>query len=331
MTQSRAGWRWHGLLPLVPLYRAGVTLKNRLHDRRWVPIRRLTAPVISVGSLSAGGAGKTPVVLMLAKLLEQHHVRVDVLSRGYGRSSPAVEQVELNYFASAQRYGDEPVEMMRAGLRVFVGAERYQAGLLAERTSAVDVHLLDDGFQHRQLGRALDIVLLTEADLRDRLLPAGNLREPLASLDRADVVVLREEEAERLRPVVASHPAAELWVIRRELLFAEELARPLAFCGIARPEGFLSMLRQSGHEPVAATIFADHHVYTEADIGLVVDAAKKADADGFYLTEKDLVKIPKQWLQWMQTVGPVHAPMLRVSLRDSHQAMVRLSRVLGGE
>ena len=316
------------LLPLTPIYALGLALKNRLRDARILPSRSLVKPVISIGSLSAGGAGKTPVVILLAKLLQLHHHPVDILSRGYGRASQAVAHVPLDFFASASRYGDEPVEMMRAGLHVFVGADRHAAGTLAEQAHEVAAHLLDDGFQHRQLARALDIVLLTAEDVADTLLPAGNLREPLSSLGRAHVVILREEEAEQLTPIVKTHTTAEIWQIRRELVFAEELARPFAFCGIARPENFRAMLRAAGHTPVGQIVFPDHHPYTAQDIDRIVTAAKAANADGIYLTEKDAVKLPQQLHQHLQTVGPVHAPYLRVELHDPHTALRTLEEAL---
>jgi tetraacyldisaccharide 4'-kinase len=318
--------RW--LLPLVPLYWLGLTLKNAAYDAGFLGARRLRRPVVSVGSLSAGGAGKTPVVTMLARLMEQHRHPVDVLSRGYGRQSRRPEHVALAYFASAKRFGDEPVEMMRSGLQVFVGAERYEAGLLAEATLPSTGHILDDGFQHRRLARSLDIVLLTVKDVEDRLLPAGNLREPLTSLKRAAVVILREEEEARLRPVVQAHTAADIWVIQRELIFEEEFARPFLFCGIARPEGFFSMVRDAGYTVAGTIAFPDHHPYTEADIERIVVAAKKAYSDGFYITEKDAVKLPPQWVQRLQTVGLVHAPFLRVTLHDTMAAVRKLTQVL---
>ncbi len=316
------------LLPLTPIYALGLALKNRLRDAGILPSRSLAKPVISIGSLSAGGAGKTPVVILLAKLLQLHHHPVDILSRGYGRTSQAVAHVPLDFFASAALYGDEPVEMMRAGLHVFVGADRHAAGSLAEQAHEVTAHLLDDGFQHRQLARALDIVLLTAEDVADTLLPAGNLREPLSSLRRAHVVILREEEAEQLTPIVKTHTTAEIWQIRRELVFAEELARPFVFCGIARPENFLAMLRAAGRTPVGQILFPDHHPYTARDIDNIVTAAKAANADGIYLTEKDAVKLPQQLHQHLQTVGPVHAPYLRVELHDTHAALQTLENAL---
>jgi tetraacyldisaccharide 4'-kinase len=320
------------LLPLTPVYALGLALKNLLRDAGILPTRHLSKPVISIGSLSAGGAGKTPVVILLARLLQLHLHPVDILSRGYGRSSSHPAQVPLDFFASAALYGDEPVEIMRAGLRVFVGASRHAAGVLAEQTPEIaahlEAHLLDDGFQHRQLARALDIVLLTAEDVADHLLPAGNLREPLSALRRAHVVILREEEAGQLTPIVRGRTAAEIWLIRRDLVFAEELTRPFVFCGIARPENFLAMLRAAGKIPVGQMLFPDHHPYTAQDIDRIVAAAKAANADGIYLTEKDAVKLPQQLHQHLQTVGPVHAPWLRIELLDTHAALQTLETAL---
>jgi len=316
------------LLPLTPLYALGLALKNAVRGAGILPTRQLTKPVISIGSLSAGGAGKTPVVIALAKLLQLHHHPVDILSRGYGRTSHAVAHVPLDFFASAALYGDEPVEMMRAGLHVFVAASRHAAGTLAEQTHEVAAHLLDDGFQHRQLARALDIVLLTAEDIVDHLLPGGNLREPLSALRRAQVVILREEESEQLIPIVKTHTPAEIWQIRRDLVFEENLTRPFAFCGIARPENFLAMLCAAGRAPVGHILFPDHHPYTEQDIARIVATAQAANADGIYLTEKDAVKLPQQWHQHLQTLGPVHVPWLRVEFLDTHAALQTLELVL---
>ncbi len=325
MNEPRSVLKRPWLLPLNPLYRAGATVKNVLYDRGMLRVRRLDRPVVSVGSLSAGGAGKTPVVLMLAKLLRDVAISADVLTRGYGRTSQTVEQVDPR--GEPNRFGDEPLEMAQS-LPVYVGAERYAAGVLAERTSEAALHLLDDGFQHRRLARNLELVLLTRDDVEDSLLPAGNLREPLASLRRADVVILREDEAEALSAIVAAHCRAEVWTIRRELKIAEPLARPFVFCGIARPEGFVAMLRAAGCLPVGTMLFPDHHRYTEADIETVLRQAKASAANGFYTTRKDAVKILPGWVQRLATAGPVHAPQLQVSLLEPEIAVERLRRLL---
>ena len=284
---ARGGWAW----PLVPLYRLGLALAERFRGKPKV----LGWPVVSVGSLSAGGAGKTPVVIALAGLVRDAGWGVDVLSRGYGRGGGGVERVagsgeqqvpfgndnqksnsndnkgdnskgDLNL---AARFGDEPVLIAeRAEIPVFVGASRFAAGMLAE--AAMDgrsLHLLDDGFQHRQLARAVDVVLVTADDLEDVLIPAGNLREPLAALGRADVVIVREDEVEcvakRIWPLMRE--GAQMWVVRRRLRFPAPLfvfgagLKPIAFCGLARPEGFAAMLIEAGCGIVETVGFWGHY------------------------------------------------------------------------
>jgi len=319
------------LAPLVPLYWLGARGKNALFDWDFRHARRLQWPVISVGSLSAGGAGKTPVVLMLAELLAKRGVAVDVLSRGYGRGAGVAEEVDAA--GDAVQFGDEPLEMARRGVRVFVGADRFEAGTVAEEVSLdpmsqnrdmahadLRCHLLDDGFQHRRLGRELDLVLLTVEDSRDWLLPGGNLREPMASLRRADVVVVREDEAAELAGVIPA--GAHVWLIRRELvLAADRPAKLFAFCGIARPEGFFRMLP----EVAGLRAFPDHHAYETADFTGLVASAKSAGAEGFVTTAKDAVKISASARRQLEAVGPVFVAELRVSLVDEEDAWETLS------
>ncbi len=304
-------------LPLVPLYWAGLSVKGALAPQP----KRLAWPVVSVGSLSAGGAGKTPVVKALAGVLGQMGVRVDVLSRGYGRSSKAVERVHAD--GDARRFGDEPMELARAGVEVFVGADRYAAGLVAEARGGQGAHLLDDGFQHRRLARDLDVVLLTAQDVGDSLLPAGDLREPLRALERADVIVLREEEAAELRGWLAARGLrAEVWVVRRRLSLPVDMpSRPVAFCGIARPEGFFAGLVAAGFAPRVRIAFADHQQYGIAEIERLAEAAKLLRADGFVTTAKDEVKLTGPLRALLETAGPIRAAELRVEMVD--EAAVR--------
>ena len=185
------------LAPLVPLYQFGLTLRELQFRSGLKPIRRLRWPVVSIGNLSTGGSGKTPLTITLAKALTARGLLVDVLSRGYGRRSALSTLVDP--MGTAEEFGDEPLLIAReAGVPVFVATERYQAGLLAEKASQqvsesasqqVRVHLLDDGFQHRQLARDINILLLSRADLTGHLLPAGNLREPLRANRRAAAVI----------------------------------------------------------------------------------------------------------------------------------------------
>lgn len=328
------------LLPLAPLYGAALALKRRLFQWGWLKQRRLESPVISVGSVSAGGAGKTPMVLMLARILRHRGYAVRILTRGYGRVSTTTMRVEP--FDDAAWHGDEPVLLaQRSGVPVYEGADRYEAGVMAEQnepTEKLVVHLLDDGFQHRRLARDVDIVLLTQADVEDTLLPAGNLREPLSALAQADVVVLREEEATTLRSVVAGLSTGGktpvIWVIRRSLSLGEggdvELpSKPFAFCGIARPENFAKMLAAQGYEPMDIMIFPDHHAYDDADIHRLLNGARQVAANGFVTTEKDAVKLTPIMRDHLETIGPVVVARLTVELLNEQDSLSQLFTLVG--
>ena len=305
--------------------------------RRW-----LASPVISVGSCSAGGAGKTPMVLLLTRLLTKRGYSVRILSRGYRRQAESSAVQRVNPAGEAAWFGDEPLLLARrSGAAVFVGADRYAAGLLAEKvqdSERIAVHVLDDGFQHWGLGRDVDVVLLTEEDMKDALLPAGNLRESLGALRDADVIVLREEEVKATAGLVTKLRrgvrAPLIWVIRRRLWFADDVesaektaeraeltGRPLAFCGIARPDGFVKMLREAGVQAAGGEFFGDHHEYVDRDIGRLVDAARSCGADGFVTTEKDAVKLTAAMRSALERVGPVAVARLELELLGEKEAM----------
>ena len=255
------------LAPLSMLYGSLVRAKNARFDRS--SAQRLRWPVVSVGNLSVGGAGKTPLVISLARLLAQEGWNPDVLSRGYGRSGKKPERVDAA--GDASRFGDEPLLIAQeTGMPVYVGASRYEAGLLAEADGQPHLHLLDDGFQHRQLARTVDVVVMHRTDLTQNLLPAGRLREPLSSLRRADVVVLRQEDDE-LEATVRTHmrPGGHLWRVRRTLR-VPPLKRALAFCAIARPLEFYAALTTAGVEVTERVSFRDHHRYTPVDMERIV-------------------------------------------------------------
>ena len=170
---------------LSSIFGAGVQLRNTLYNKGVLRSRGLTGSVVSVGNLSVGGSGKTPFVLLLGELLQARGVKFDILSRGYGRKTKGVMLVDPA--GTSYDFGDEPLLMARRlGVPVIVGEDRYDAGLYAEKTFGPQLHLLDDGFQHRSLARDFDIVLVTREDARDHLLPHGRLRESPRSLDRKD-------------------------------------------------------------------------------------------------------------------------------------------------
>ncbi len=306
------------LRPLAPVYARAIAAKSWLLEHGVLPQRRLRHPVISVGSLAAGGAGKTPVVILLAELLAQHGYEVRILTRGYGRRGRIVQRVDPA--GTAEDFGDEPLMMARRlpGAAVWVGVDRHRAGLRSERDElpgARIVYLLDDGFQHRKLARDIDIVLLTRRDLEDSLLPAGNLREPLQAIGRADVIVLREEDG--FAGGISGKAAT--WFIQRGLRFAEgeaRPARPVVFCGVARPEGFFAMLAEAGIEAAATRSFRDHHGYSARDVEGLLRLARECGADGFVTTEKDAVKLTLAMMKRLGSVGTVLVPELKVEFAD---------------
>ncbi len=321
------------LLPLAAIYGAAVIAKNLAYENRWLTAK-LRWPVISIGNLSVGGSGKTPLTIRLAELLTAEGMAVDVLSRGYGRTSQLTEQVDAA--GNAERFGDEPLLISRrAGVPVFVGASRYQAGLLAEDVSGQNptvylpaVHLLDDGFQHRQLARDVDIVVVHRSDFVERLLPAGRLREPLKAMCRADFLALREEDADLEPRLYRLRVTAPILWMRRSLTIPNELAgtagKVIAFCGIARPDEFFSALIARNINVELAVTFPDHHRYSSADVNRLKTAAAEAHADAFVTTEKDAVRLDPSLLQILESVAPLRVARLDVSLRDETLVLQQL-------
>jgi tetraacyldisaccharide 4'-kinase len=276
--------------PLIPLYRLALGLRELCLRCGWEPVRQLHEPVVSIGNISAGGAGKTPLTIALARAFTRRGVAVDVLSRGYGRQSQLAARVDPE--GSAAEFGDEPLLIARStGLPVYVASQRYEAGLLAEAgQDGGRIHFLDDGFQHRQLARSVDIVLISRDDLRDHLLPAGNLREPVSALHRATVLAIPAEEPKTESELRALGFAGPIWRIRRRIEIPEVFGPAVAFCGIARPDQFFSGIEQAGLDLAACKPFADHHTYQPND--LLQLASLAADSRATLLTtEKDATRI----------------------------------------
>jgi len=274
------------LNPLSAIYGGVVGARNALYDRRLLRARKLQGAVISIGNLSAGGTGKTPFVLLLGELLKARGLKFDVLSRGYGRKSRGVLRVDPS--GLPEEFGDEPLLIARKlQVPVVVGENRYEAGCYAESRFGPQLHLLDDGFQHRALVRDFDIVLVTPQEASDRLLPAGRLREPLSSLRRADAVVLASGASAESFPIEGKL----IWRVRRGIAPQNVPPRPVVFCGIARPQQFTLQLRMANIEPAAEAFYRDHHAYSEQDIRELLALKHKSEAGGFVTTEKDAVNL----------------------------------------
>jgi tetraacyldisaccharide 4'-kinase len=303
------------LLPLVPLYAMGVGAKNLAWARGWMRQKHLMGPVVSVGNLSVGGSGKTPLTIRLAQLLAERGVAVDVLSRGYGRDSTAVQRVVPG--GPAKDFGDEPLLIEQAsGVPVFVGASRYEAGRMAESSESQPfVHLLDDGFQHRQLGRDVDIVVLHGDDFQDELLPAGRLREGFSSLSRAHIVAMREEDREIEPELRRRGFSGPIWWMERRLETAA-VRRVIAFCAIAREREFFAGVRAAGIIIAGMRAWRDHHVYSERDIAELVELSRQHEAEAFLTTEKDLMRLPERLRRTLECAAVLHVARLVVRLRD---------------
>jgi len=305
------------LNPLSNIYGGIVAARNALYDRGLLRARALEGPVVSVGNLSAGGSGKTPFVMLLGELLKTRNVKFDVLSRGYGRNSRGVLLVDPA--GLPQEFGDEPLLIARKlQVPVVVGEDRYAAGAFAESRFGPQLHLLDDGFQHRALRRDFDIVLLTPQDAGDRLLPAGRLREPLRSIDRADAVVLTSGAAAESFPVAGKL----VWRVRRGIVPRNVPPRPVAFCGIARPQNFVLQLRAANIEPVAEAFYHDHHAYVERDIRELLALKQRSEAGGFVTTEKDAVNLGA----YLSALDPLSVVPVRMELADAANAVDTILR-----
>jgi len=306
------------LNPFSALYGLLVAGKNRLYDAGIRKARKLRGPVISVGNLSVGGSGKTPFVILLGELLQQRGIPFDVLSRGYGRQSNGVLEVDPN--GSPNQFGDEPLLIARRlNCSVVVGESRYQAGLYSEKKYGPRMHILDDGFQHRALLRDFDIVLLTAEDIHDRLLPSGRLREPFSSLNRADAIVTATDM--NFTPSTTT----PIWRIRRSLELPDPPLRPIVFCGIARPQQFIAQLRAMGVEPVATKFYADHHPYTSADTSELAALRRQTGATGFITTEKDQINLGPL----IDLLSPIAIARVQMQLDDPADALNTIFRRTG--
>lgn len=305
------------LYPFSWAYGLVIFLRNMAYDLGWIKAKRLNVPVISIGNLSAGGTGKTPVTMALARMLKSpaFRLRPAALSRGYRRKSKGFQLVSAGKgpLCAWADSGDEPYLLARSlpGVPVAVDVDRYNGGSELIRRFNPDALLLDDAFQHRSLHRDLDIVLVDAGrDLRGHLLPAGLLREPLSSLRRAGLIVLTH-----FRPDEPIHQS--IWKALARTLGESRLAacrtrpsgclelrtgqtlplidlngtRVVPFCGIAKPESFLAVLETAGADFPFLIRLPDHHHYSTRDVERLAEAYARTHAQYLITTEKDAVKL----------------------------------------
>jgi tetraacyldisaccharide 4'-kinase len=273
------------------LYSRIARARRRYYQHRPYLRRRLTAPVISIGNLTVGGSGKTPLAAEVARLLLETGERPAILSRGYARKifdeGVVIVSDGSRVLSGVERSGDEPQMLARAvpGAAVLVSSSRYVAGRIAESRLGCTVHLLDDGFQHFDLMRDIDLLVSPDASQDTRTLPFGRLREPLDAASMADALL-----------VETGVRSADLQV-SPTFSFSRRLAGPppdrpaFAFAGIARPERFFGDLEKAGWKLTGRRSFGDHHHYSDQEIEQVARAAKSSGADVILTTEKDIVRL----------------------------------------
>ena len=339
------------LWPFSLLWRTGAAWNRHLSSKRR---RALDVPVLSVGNITVGGTGKTPFVLYLAELLRSAGHKPGILSRGHGRHS--LEQhliLEPGARVKVSRSGDEPQIFLRSGVApVGIGKDRFRNGRLLEERFGVDVLILDDGFQHVQLERQLDVVLI-DALLPfggGALVPLGRLREPLQALARADAIVMtrvdccRAESSleRRLRrynthaPIFRAHTVPESWVDAasgNEISAAEPpFTRAGAFCGLGNPESFWCILDLMGIRRVDSVEFSDHHKYWPREVQRLRDHFLASKADAIVTTEKDSINLCEGW---RELLAPLPLYWLKIGIHVEEEAalaeLIRSRLVFGGE
>jgi tetraacyldisaccharide 4'-kinase len=304
------------LRPLGGLYGVAMKARRALYRSGRFRVHELGVPVISVGNLTTGGTGKTPLVEWIANDLAQKGRRVCILTRGFGRRSSGARVVVSNgteILSDANQAGDEPLllaERLQGLAAVICDPDRVSAASWALENLKSDVFVLDDGFQHLRVARNLNLLTIDATNPwgNGRLLPAGILREPPAELARADCIVITradnsdqtqalQRQIDKLssgRPLFRSRVTLRGWrEVGESTAAANEIhaSSVAAFCAIGNPESFLSLVRHAGYQLCHTQTFRDHHVYTQADIDRVVRESITRGAQVLLTTAKDEVKL----------------------------------------
>ncbi len=301
------------------LYGKIIDTRNTHFERGTLKSHSLGAPTISVGNITVGGTGKTPLVAMIAEFLADKGEKVCIISRGYKRANEKERVVVSDgagIIASLKQAGDEPFELAQKLLGkaiVISDADRLRSGKWAKDKYGITAFILDDAFQHRKAKRDLDIVVIdaTNPFGNRKTLPSGILREPLSNLHRADLVVItRANLVDDIAPiegeirrhnekcdiVIAKNKTSrivELGVFLRgdKLDTVKPNGKAFAFCALGNPDSFFDQLRNEGFNLTAANTFSDHHSYTKHDVITIVTAAKESSAEILFTTAKDAVKL----------------------------------------
>lgn len=320
------------------LYACAVKLRLFLYDSGVLKKRKLPCRVISIGNITAGGTGKTPIAMHIAKLLKDAGAKPLILSRGYKRKGGGIGVVSdgKKILLDAEEAGDEPYLIAKrlAGVPVVVCSDRYKGGVYAWEKFKPDVIILDDGFQHIRLARDLNILLVdaSRGFGNGYMLPRGILREPLSRLDKADIALVKGSKLpERDLAVLRGHMVDPLYFSYRPSMFLDikdstalkpgdfREKRALLVSGIANPESFARTVDALGLTVGKKLYFPDHHDYTRRDIDMIRKAS--ADCELIVTTEKDAVKLSKY-------AGHLNRPVFALSVEVQFSEPERLTTLL---
>jgi len=291
-------------------YTAIIAVRNFLYSKGWLKTRHVNTTVFSIGNITVGGTGKTPLVIWLCKFLQQKGIQCAILTRGY-RTRRHNRASSIEYRASSI---DEPAILTEScpQAKVIVNPDRAAGAVEAINKFGAKVLIMDDGFQHRRLQRNLDIVTIdaTCPFGYGKMLPAGLLREPVTSLKRADAVVITRSD--QVQQAELHKIEENLQQINHNMIVARSMHEPVcakladnreiaidslkgrrifAFCGVGNPQAFLNTIRSLGVEPVGSKIYNDHHHYTDADISNIREQAMACGTNLILTTQKDWTKI----------------------------------------
>ncbi|HIE15502.1 MAG TPA: tetraacyldisaccharide 4'-kinase [Bacteroidales bacterium] len=304
------------LSPLVLLYQVIVTTRNKLFDRGIFSQIKVEAKVISIGNITVGGAGKTPTVIMVTKLLKEAGIKAGILSRGYSRNSKGYQLISdgSTLFLPVNKSGDEIyLAAEECGVPAAVSERRVEGAQKFIGDTNVEAIVLDDAYQHRWLDRDLNILVfdqrfLTKKGIIDRnLLPLGRMREPFSSVDRADIVIINRKFTEKVdvpKSIVklfegkklfyGYYVASGVYDVKNHQQFRLnefEGEKSLVVCGIARPYSFLKVLEQNDIDISNKLLFKDHKEYTLKEVNLIRKKFYETNSNSVVTTQKDFVKL----------------------------------------
>ncbi|MEO8447661.1 MAG: tetraacyldisaccharide 4'-kinase [bacterium] len=338
------------LLPFSAIYSFIIFIRNKLYDRGMLRSHKVGKPVISIGNITTGGTGKTPVTIFAAEYFLQRGKRVGIISRGYKRTTNDTVMVYdgVKILADTESAGDELILITNRLLKEYAGrffvaadTDRIRAAEIIIKKFDPDLIILDDAFQNRRIKRDLDIVIIDAKDYNENrlqnifTLPGGNLRESLSNLNRADVIIQNNKSTDHNTilfavskniPIVTIRYKTEYFMDNKNSILKHQNKTAIVFSGLANEGSFIELIGQSGITIGEKVKFVDHHDYSEKDIKFLTD--KYSDGKIFITTEKDFVKLNK-YSDFINKY-PVYYLKIKIEITKNENAMYdKLNRIAG--